>query len=110
MMGLFALLLFDKIFINGWDFTAGNLVFFYFAFISALVAESFIDLKYYIIPDSLSIYAAPVAMSVCGDWKRNPDWDRLYGIGLGLFWWWYACSDCFCGYSSVVMKVWVGEM
>ena len=70
-MGLFLLLLFDKIFINNnWDFTAGNLgVFFlYFAFISALVAESFIDLKYYIMFQIRynGIYAAPVA--IIGMW------------------------------------------
>jgi leader peptidase (prepilin peptidase) / N-methyltransferase len=65
MTGLLALLLYRKIFVNLIDFTPGNLFafFLYFAFISALIAESFIDIKHYIIPDSLSIYAAPVAIA-----------------------------------------------
>ena len=46
------------------DFSFGNLLVFilFFAFIAALIAESFIDIKHYIIPDSLSIYAAPIAI------------------------------------------------
>lgn len=89
MMGLFALLLFDHIFVSTWDFTGANLVAFllYFGFISALVAEAFIDLKYYIIPDSLSIYAAPVA--IVGMWALE-QMDPSLGIGwqnsvLGAF-------------------------
>ena len=100
-MGLFALLLFDHIFLNTWDFNVGNLgVFFlYFAFISALVAESFIDLKYYIIPDSLSIYAAPVAMA--GMWGLEMIQPGL-GIGWksfytgGIFWWRHVGNHCAC--------------
>ena len=81
MMGLFAVLLFDHIFVTTLDFTAGNLVgfFLYFAFVSALVAESFIDLKYYIIPDSLSIYAAPFA--IFGMWLLE-----YLGSDMGIGW------------------------
>ena len=45
-------------------YSAGNVLAFllYFGFLSILVAQSFIDVKYYIIPDSLSIYATPFAM------------------------------------------------
>ena len=35
---------------------------FYFAFIAALIAESYIDIRHYIIPDQLSIYAVPFAI------------------------------------------------
>ena len=78
------------------------------------MAESFIDLKYYIIPDSLSIYAAPVAMA--GMWgleTMHPD----LGIGLEGFY----TGGVFLvaallaalrlyGYSFVVMKAWDGAM
>ena len=35
----------------------------YFAFIAALIAESYIDIRHYIIPDQLSIYAVPFAVA-----------------------------------------------
>jgi len=64
MCGLLALLLYRHIFVDYGDLILGNLLafFVYFAFIAALVAESFIDIRYYIIPDALSIYAAPFAI------------------------------------------------
>jgi leader peptidase (prepilin peptidase)/N-methyltransferase len=81
MMGCVALLLYQQIFTTTLDFTVGNLFGFvlYFAFISALVAESFIDVKYYIIPDSLSIYAAPFALG--GMWLL--EW---LGSDVGIGW------------------------
>ena len=81
MMGLFALLLYQQIFLTTLDFTLGNLAafFLYFSFVSILVAESFIDLKYYIIPDSLSIYAAPFAIG--GMWLL-----AFLGADAGIGW------------------------
>ncbi len=125
MMGLFALLLFDHIFVSTWDFTGANLVAFllYFAFISALVAEAFIDLKYYIIPDSLSIYAAPVA--IVGMWgleQMNPSlgigWQNsvlgaFFGGGtlggIALLWLWIRRYEGM-GWGDVKLLLLIGAM
>lgn len=103
MMGLFALLLFDHIFLNTWDFTTGNVGVFllYFAFIAALVAESFIDLKYYIIPDSLSIYAAPVA--IAGMWALE-----MLHPELGIGWKASILGACFGGGTlAIIALLWL---
>ena len=77
--GIFALLLFDKDIHQRLGFRLGTLVysFFIFAFISALLAESFIDL-YYIIPDSLSIYASVAIVGMWGLETVHPE------LGIGF--------------------------
>jgi leader peptidase (prepilin peptidase)/N-methyltransferase len=56
----------------------------YFVFVAMLVAQTFIDVKHYIIPDELSIYAAPFGILAC--------------VGLG----WLGYGDAPSWRSSVV--------
>ncbi|MGC6506828.1 MAG: prepilin peptidase [Myxococcota bacterium] len=64
LTGLLAWLLYRSIFIDISTLSAPFLGAFlvYFALIAMLVAQSFIDIRYYIIPDELSIYAVPFAI------------------------------------------------
>jgi leader peptidase (prepilin peptidase)/N-methyltransferase len=61
LVGLLSLLLFWRIIPNpqfiSWEH--GFLFLLQFSFVSMLVAQSFIDIRYYIIPDQLSIYPIP---------------------------------------------------
>lgn len=64
LTGLLAWLLYQRIFVDittfAMPFLAAFLV--YFVFVAMLVAQAFIDIRYYIIPDELSIYAVPFAV------------------------------------------------
>ena len=123
--GLFAVLLYRKIFATPFDFTIGNTLsfFLYFAFISALIAESFIDLKHYIIPDSLSIYAAPVAiigMYILGEYNSEfaITWQEsvlgaFFGggvLGLVAFLWWLVRRYEGMGLGDVKLLFLIGAM
>ena len=65
LTGLLAWLLFSRIFQTAADLDPVHLgaFLFYFAFTAALVAETYIDIRHYIIPDELSIYAVPFAVA-----------------------------------------------
>ncbi len=125
MMGCTALLLYFQIFPSVTYFTAGNITAFvlYFFFLSALVAESFIDIKYYIIPDALSIYAAPFAIG--GMWLLQY-LDSSHGITwkesvLGAFFgggtlalvailWWLIRRYEGMGWGDVKLLLLIGAM
>jgi len=103
LVGCLALLLFWKIFEQPSDLHLTNVCAFlaYLSFLSALVAQSFIDVKHYIIPDALSIYAAPfaiVAMAILehlgsshGIGWRASVLGAFFGAGglgaVALLWW-----------------------
>ena len=72
LVGCLSLLLFWTIIPNPESISIGHGLLFglQFAFVSMLVALSFIDIRYYIIPDQLSIY--PVPFFIAG----------IYGIGI----------------------------
>ena len=64
LTGLLAWLLYQQIFVDMSTFTFPYLFAFltYFACIAILVAQSYIDIRFFIIPDELSIYAVPFAV------------------------------------------------
>lgn len=72
LVGCLALLIFWTIIPDSLSVNLGNGLLFglQFAFVSMLVALSFIDIRYYIIPDQLSIY--PVPFFIAG----------IYGLGI----------------------------
>lgn len=125
MMGCVALLLFYQIFPSVYVFSTGNILAFllYFFFLSALVAESFIDIKYYIIPDSLSIYAAPFAIG--GMWllgylgsSHGISWQEsvlgaFFGggtlAGVALVWWLIRRYEGM-GWGDVKLLLLIGAM
>lgn len=125
LMGAFALLLYRHMFSSVYDYTMGNLLafFLYFGFLSLLVAQSFIDLKYYIIPDSMSIYAAPFA--ILGMWLLEY-FASDYGIswkesvlgaffgggtlaGISLLWLWIRKYEGM-GWGDVKLLLLIGAM
>lgn len=65
LTGLLAWLLYQQMFTHIQSFSFPYLAAFlvYFTFVAMLVAQSYIDIRYYIIPDELSIYAVPFAIA-----------------------------------------------
>lgn len=125
MCALLGLLLYNHIFLNYGDFTLGNFFAFmvYFFFIAALVAESFIDIRYYIIPDSLSIYAAPFAIvAMWGLEMVGSDWGIPWKESvLGAFFgggslalvaglWWLIRRYEGMGWGDVKLLLLIGAM
>ena len=125
LTGLLALLLYRQMFTDVLDLSLGNLLafFLYFAFFSALIAESFIDIKHYIIPDSLSIYAAPVAIvGMVVLEKTGADWGihwtesvlgAMFGGGtlaaVALLWWLIRRYEGM-GWGDVKLLLLIGAM
>lgn len=67
LMGLVAWLLFRR-FVPGFRaFDAAHLVTFgvYFAFAAMLIAQTYIDIRHFIVPDEFSIYAVPFGVAAC---------------------------------------------
>ena len=103
LMGCLSVLLFWTIFEEPADLSVINAAVFlvYLSFFSALVAQAFIDVRHFIIPDSLSIYAAPLAIaamallehfgSVHGIGWRASVLGAFFGAGglgaISLLWW-----------------------
>lgn len=97
LMGLVSLLLFWR-FVPGpeaMDLAHGATFGLYFVFAAMLVAQTYIDIKHFIVPDEFSIYAVPVGVAGCAllTWLGAPDvptWRAsvvgalVGGGGLGL--------------------------
>jgi len=123
--GLLAWLLFRTIVTEFEQVDAAHLVafVFQFSFVSMLLAQAFIDIKYYIIPDEFSIYAIPYAVGGVAliHWLGYPDamtWKvsvigALVGGGLlggvTLTWWLIRRSEGM-GWGDVKLLALIGAM
>jgi leader peptidase (prepilin peptidase)/N-methyltransferase len=96
LTGLIAWLLYRSLIPNVEALDGAHAVafFFYFSLAAMLIAESFIDIRHYIIPDELSIYAVPYAIGGIAllDWMDYP-----FSIGAALPMWQYSVLGALFG-------------
>ena len=125
LTGILAWLWFQHVFQTPADLhDVGNIAafFVYFFFIASLIAQSFIDIRHYIIPDQLSIYAVPFAVGAMAllhhlgyhsiSWKVSV-LGAFFGGGIlalvaGL--WWIIRRSEGMGFGDIKLLALIGAM